>query len=126
MDNERYQRGLELLTRIDGRAGEEVVAALEAVFPDLAEHMVSFAFGDIYSRPGLSLRDRELVTLGALTALGNARPQLKVHVNAALNVGLTEAEILEVMLHMAVYAGFPAALNGLFAVREVLDERAGE
>ena len=123
MEDERYERGLELLKTIDGRAGEDVVNTLGQAHPDMARMMVSFAFGDVYARPGLSLRERELVTLGALTALGHARPQLKVHLHAALNVGLTQEEIREVMLHMAVYAGFPAALNGLFAACEVFEER---
>jgi 4-carboxymuconolactone decarboxylase len=57
-----------------------------------------------------------------LTALGNAQPQLKVHIRAALNVGCSKAEILEVIMQMAVYAGFPAALNGLFAAKEVFAE----
>ena len=125
MSNERFERGLELLKKIDGEAGEAVLEAL-ADFPDMAEHMVAFAFGDIYARPGLSLRDRELVTLGALVALGHARPQLKVHLNASLNVGITRDELAEVMLHAALYTGFPAALNGLFAAKEVFAERDGE
>ena len=124
--SEQYERGLELLRRIDGAAGEAVVNVLGKAFPDLAEIMVSHAFGEVYSRPGLSLRDRELITLGALAALGNARPQLKVHLHAALNVGLTEDEIRELMLHISVYAGYPAALNGLFAAQEVFEEREEE
>ncbi|STV97062.1 carboxymuconolactone decarboxylase [Klebsiella michiganensis] len=75
---------------------------------------MSFPFGDIYARPGLDLRSREIATIAALTALGNAAPQLKVHIAAGLNVGLTQEEITEVIMQMAVYAGFPAALNGLF------------
>ncbi|MER8333998.1 carboxymuconolactone decarboxylase family protein, partial [Acinetobacter baumannii] len=76
-------------------------------------------FGDIYARPGLSLRDREIATIAALTAMGNARPQLEVHLRAGLNVGLTRQEIVEVLMQMAVYAGFPAALNGIAAARAV-------
>jgi 4-carboxymuconolactone decarboxylase len=80
---------------------------------------VEFGFGDVYSRPGLSLRERELATIAALTALGTATPQLKVHIAAGLHVGLSREEILEVMIQMALYAGFPAALNGVFAAKEV-------
>ena len=67
---------------------------------------------------------REIATIAALAALGNAQPQLKVHIEAALNVGCTRDEIVEVFIQMAVYAGFPAALNALFAAREVF-ERVG-
>jgi 4-carboxymuconolactone decarboxylase len=83
---------------------------------------VEFAFGDIYSRPGLTLRDREIATVAALTAMGTATPQLKVHLHAALNVGITRDEIVEIIMQMAVYAGIPAALNGLFAAKEVFGE----
>jgi 4-carboxymuconolactone decarboxylase len=118
-NSERYQRGLDKLTEIDGEQGQKVIDSLADIAPDFAQYLIEFPFGDIYSRPGLDLRTRELVTVAALTALGNAAPQLKVHLQAALNVGCSREEILEVIMQMAVYAGFPAALNGLFAAREV-------
>ena len=77
----------------------------------------------MYSRPGLDLKSREISTVAALTAMGTALPQLKVHVHGALNVGCSPKEIIEVMIQMAVYAGFPAALNGIFVAKEVFDER---
>lgn len=117
--DDRFARGRRALSRIDGTGGEAVVAALADIAPDFARYLVEFPFGDIYSRPGLDLRGREIATVAALTALGNAAPQLKVHIAAGLNVGLTRAEIVEVIMQMAVYAGFPAALNGLFAAKEV-------
>jgi 4-carboxymuconolactone decarboxylase len=86
--------------------------------------VLEFPFGDIYSRPGLDLRAREIATIAALTALGNASPQLKVHIEAGLNVGLSRDEITEVIMQMAVYAGFPAAVNGLFAAKEIFALRA--
>lgn len=119
MDNERYERGRALLERIDGHGGEAVLRELADIAPDFARYLVEFPFGDIYARPGLDLKSRELVTVGALTALGNARPQLMVHLAAALNVGCSRRELVETCMQMAVYAGFPAALNGLFAAREV-------
>lgn len=115
----RYERGLARLREVDGKAGERVVESLAGVCPDLGRYIVEFGFGDIYSRPGLTLREREIATVAALTALGNAAPQLKVHVAAALNVGLSREEIVETMLQMSLYAGFPAALNGMFAAQEV-------
>ncbi|MCE1190881.1 MAG: carboxymuconolactone decarboxylase family protein [Acidovorax sp.] len=117
--NPRYQRGLAKLREIDGQAGEHVVASLDGIAPDFARYLIEFPFGDIYSRPGLDLRSREIAVVAALTALGNAVPQLKVHLRAALNVGVTREETVEVLMQMAVYAGFPAALNGLAAAREV-------
>lgn len=115
----RLERGRRALAEIDGQAGEKVVASLADIAPDFATYIIEFPFGDIYSRPGLDLRAREIATIAALTAMGNAAPQLKVHIEAGLNVGLSRSEITEVIMQMAVYAGFPAALNGLFAAREV-------
>jgi 4-carboxymuconolactone decarboxylase len=125
MSQERYERGWKKLKEIDGDAGERVIESLKDIAPDLARYTIEFPFGDVYSRPGLDLKSREIATVAALTALGNALPQLKVHINAALNVGCTRQEIVEVIIQMAVYAGFPAALNGMFAAKEVFKERAG-
>lgn len=121
--NERFERGWEKLREIDGEAGERVIASLADIAPDFARYLIEFPFGDLYSRPGLDLPRREIAVVTALTALGNATPQLKVHLHAALNVGCTPSEIVEVLILMSVYAGFPAALNGLFAAREVFAER---
>jgi 4-carboxymuconolactone decarboxylase len=115
----RLERGKRALARIDGEAGQNVIAALADIAPDFATYVFEFPFGDIYSRPGLSLRDREIAAIASLAALGNATPQLKVHIEAGLNVGLTREEITEILMQMAVYAGFPAAVNGLFAAKEV-------
>ncbi|HDZ0795175.1 TPA: carboxymuconolactone decarboxylase family protein [Klebsiella pneumoniae] len=119
MSSERYIIGQEMLQRVDGKGGEAVVDSLRDIAPDFARYLIEFPFGDIYARPGLDLRSREIATIAALTALGNAEPQLKVHIAAGLNVGLTQEEITEAIMQMAVYAGFPAALNGLFAARVV-------
>ena len=121
--NDRFQRGWEKLKEIDGEAGERVVSSLKDIAPDFARLLIEFPFGDIYSRPGLDLKSREIAVVAALTALGNAAPQLRVHIHGALNVGCTEQEVVEVIMQMAVYAGFPAALNGLFAAKEVFAER---
>ena len=123
MDQERYERGLAKLMEIDGEAGEKVIESLKDIAPDLARYTIEFPFGDVYSRPGLDLKSREIATVAALTALGNAVPQLKVHIHGALNVGCSRQEIVEIMIQMAVYAGFPSALNGVFAAKEVFAER---
>jgi len=115
----RYERGLEKLREIDGEIGERVAESLADIAPDFSRYLIEFPFGDIYSRPGLDLRSREIAVVAALTAMGNATPQLKVHIQAALNVGVTRDEVVETIMQMAVYAGFPAALNGLMAAKEV-------
>ena len=119
----RYERGAKALALIDGEAGQKVIDSLADIAPDFARYVLEFPFGDIYSRPGLDLRSRGVATIPPRTALGPARPQLKVHIHAGLNVGLSQDEIVETIMQMAVYAGFPAALNGLTAAKEVFAER---
>ena len=122
--DDRYERGLRKLGEIDGAQGEQIVAALEGIAPDFARYVVEFPFGDIYSRPELDLRTREIATVAALTAMGTAPAQLRVHIHGALNVGCSRTEITEAIMQMAVFAGFPAALNGLAAAKAVFAERA--
>ncbi|KQQ47791.1 carboxymuconolactone decarboxylase [Duganella sp. Leaf126] len=121
--DERRRRGEDTLAAITGSAGQSVVDALRDLSPELGHWIVDFAYGDVFSRPALSLPTRELTTIAALTALGNAQPQLKVHIEGALNVGCTPEQIVEVIIQMAVYAGFPSALNGISAAREVFERR---
>ncbi len=115
----RYERGRERLAAVDGSAGGAVVDTLG----DLGRYIVEFAFGDVYSRPGLSLRDRELITVAMLAAMGAREPQLDVHLQGALNVGISFDELQEVMIHLAPYAGFPAAINGMRRVQAAAAER---
>ena len=122
-ENNRYALGESTLAAITGGTGTAVVDSLKDIAPDLAEWIISFSYGDVMARPGLDKRSRQFATIAALTAMGTATPQLKVHVHGALNVGCQPSEIVEVILQMAVYAGFPAAINGLNVVREVFQER---
>ncbi|MFT4583717.1 MAG: 4-carboxymuconolactone decarboxylase [Gammaproteobacteria bacterium] len=108
---------------ITGGDTQRRLDTLTDIAPDLGRWITDFAYGDVVSRPGLDLRTRELATVAALTALGNAQPQLKSHIGGALNAGCTPQEVLEVIMQMAVYAGFPASLNGISAAREVFESR---
>lgn len=118
---DRFEQGLENLRKIDGEAGQKVIDSLQDISPDLARYTIEYPFGDIYARPGLGLREREIATIAALTAMGTALAQLKVHVQAGLNVGVTKTEIEEIIIQMSVYAGFPAALNAMQAAKEVFN-----
>jgi len=120
----RYIKGWEKLCEIDGKAGQNVIQSLEVISPNLSNYVIEYPFGDVYCRDILNDREREIAVVAALTALGNARPQLKVHINAALNVGVSVDELKEIMILMSVYSGFPTALNGTFALEEVLKERS--
>jgi 4-carboxymuconolactone decarboxylase len=115
----RFDRGLQKLRQIDADQVSRIVESLEDISPDFARYLVEFPFGDIYSRPGLNIKARQIATVAALTAMGTAQPQLKVHIHGALNLDWTREEIVEVIMQMAVYAGFPAAINGLAAAKEV-------
>ena len=107
--SDRYERGLKKMSEVYGVDGGEFVEPLK----DLGRYMVEFPYGDIYSRGGLAVRDREIATSAMLTALGGREPQLRVHFAAALNVGLTPAEIEEIIIHTIIFAGFPTAINAL-------------
>ncbi|MGE4444930.1 MAG: carboxymuconolactone decarboxylase family protein [Candidatus Altimarinota bacterium] len=121
MKSNRYKIGWEKLNEVDGSAGEKVIDSLKDISPEFADLLIEFPFGDIYTRKNLDLKSREIATIAALTVMGNATPQLKVHIHAGLNVGCTKEEIIEVIIQMAVYGGFPCALNGLFVAKEVFN-----
>ena len=123
MSTERYERGIKTLNAINPEGIERIQKLLEDICPDMTRYVIEFPYGDIYAREGLNLKTRELVTIASLTTLGFAKDQLKAHIQNAFNVGCTKEEIVEVMLQMSVYAGFPAALNGLFAIKEVLEQK---
>ncbi|MEL6061055.1 MULTISPECIES: carboxymuconolactone decarboxylase family protein [unclassified Methylobacterium] len=115
---DRYQRGLEQLKAVSGPQGAAVVESLNDIAPDLGRYIVEFAYGDVFARPGLDLKTRELATVAALAAMGTAAPQLKVHMRAALRVGASRQEIVETVMQMIPYAGFPAALNAIGIARD--------
>jgi len=122
----RESKAARLFTRVLGSEGQKVAGSVRATSPELARLLVEIPFGEVYPRRGLDLKTRELTALASLAALGNARPQLKMHVHGALNVGCTRVQILEVLLMTMVFAGFPAALNAVVAAREVFDERSSQ
>lgn len=121
--NERYETGLKNLKIIDKEAGEKVIDSLNDFSPDLVKYIIEYSFGDIYNRTELALKSKELTVVAALTAMGNAEPQLKVHIHGALNVGCNIAEIQEVVLQMSGYSGFPSAINGMLALKDVVADR---
>ncbi len=126
MSDNRYQKGMENLKVMNPKSFQTLEDSLTDIAPDLARYVVEFPYGDIYTRPGLDLKIRELVTISAITTMGGADNQLKSHIRGALNVGCTKEEILEVIIQMAVYAGFPRAINGVLAAKEVFGEEESE
>ncbi|AJY73712.1 carboxymuconolactone decarboxylase family protein [Paenibacillus beijingensis] len=123
MDQERYERGWKRLMEVDGEGGSRVVESLGDIAPDWGRYVIEFAFGDIYMREALDLKQRELITIASLTTQGGCEPQLHVHLNAALNVGLSPDEIVEAIMQCIPYTGFPRVLNAVMAAKKVFQER---
>lgn len=123
MEQTRFQLGMEKLREIDGAGGEGVIRSLEDAAPDLGRYIVEFAFGDIYTRDGLTLQEREMVTITSLLTAGGCEPQLEVHINGALNVGVPPEKIMETFLQCIPYTGFPRVLNAVFTAKRVFQAR---
>lgn len=123
MENNRYDQGVKKLAEIDGTAGENVIASLQNVAPDLGKYIIEFAFGDIYCRNGLNLQEREMVTITSLLTAGGCEPQLEVHINGALNVGITPKKVVEIFLQCIPYTGFPRVLNAITVAKKVFADR---
>ncbi|MEK5067117.1 carboxymuconolactone decarboxylase family protein [Sporosarcina sp. FSL K6-1508] len=120
-NNKRYESGLKAMEELfsqDVRTGME---GMKKISPDFWEMIVSFGFGDLYARKSLSLSQREIITLTTLITQG-AFDQLKVHLQAALNVGLSKEEIIEVIIHCAGYVGFPKAVQAMGIAGEIFDK----
>jgi 4-carboxymuconolactone decarboxylase len=123
MENSRYQRGIEIMMKLAGEQGKQAVDGVQSFSPDLGRMIVEFAFGEVYSRPKFDLKQRELITLSSLITQGAGEGQLQFHFNSALNIGMTLEELIEVIIHCAVYSGFPRAVNALDILKKVSEQR---
>ena len=121
--SDRYRRGLDVAEQLAAdKLAHFVKSGVAEVAPDFARMVIEFAFGDIYSRDALDLKSRELIAIAALAVSGNAGPQLRVHVESAASAGITKSEIVEVLMQIALYAGFPASLNALGDCHDLLTD----
>lgn len=123
MDNTRFIKGMKNLKAVDGKGGDAVIKALEEISPDLGKYIIEFAFGDIYSRPTLSLQEREMITIVSLLTAGGCEPQLEVHINGALNTGIEPDKVIETFVQCIPYTGFPKVLNAIFTAKKVFQQR---
>lgn len=123
MNNQRYQDGLQKLAEVDGEAGEKVIESLQDIAPDLGRYIIEFAFGDVYKREGLTLQERELITISSLLTAGGCEAQLNVHINGSLNVGISPEKIVEVFMHCIPYTGFPKVLNAVTVAKQIFSQR---
>jgi 4-carboxymuconolactone decarboxylase len=118
---ERYDRGTELIKRMHGDARVKAIEERAKIFPDWDLYTREILFGEIWQRPGLDRRIRSLITVAALSVLGREN-ELGGHVRGALNNGASKDEIIEVLIHMGLYAGWPATVAGLRVAKEIFDE----
>ena len=124
-NNERRSKGLKLLSQINNRTEDEILKMLSVISPisdDLKNYIIDYSFGDIFSRSGLDLKSKEIAVVAAMTAMGNAAPQLKIHLAGALNTGSSVDEVKEIIIQMSAYSGFPRSINAMITLKEVLKE----
>ena len=121
--SERYRRGIDIAEKLAAdKVAHFVESGVAEVAPDFARMTIEFAFGDIYARDALDLKSRELIAIAVLAASGKAGPQLRIHVQSAASCGITKAEIVEALMQITLYAGFPAALNALADCHDLLTD----
>ena len=123
MSNTRFELGSEKLKEIDGIGGENVIQSLQDIAPDVGKYIIEFAFGDVYTRPELNMQEREMITITSLLTTGDCEPQLEVHINGSLNVGLSPEKIIETFIQCIPYTGFPKVLNVIYTAKKIFAER---
>ena len=123
MSNTRFELGSETLKEIDGIGGENVIQSLQDIAPDVGKYIIEFAFGDVYTRPELNMQEREMITITSLLTTGDCEPQLEVHINGSLNVGLSPEKIIETFIQCIPYTGFPKVLNAIYTAKKIFAER---
>jgi 4-carboxymuconolactone decarboxylase len=127
-DASAHQRGVaklqEYTLRESGTCAthHNIADDLAAIAPDVGKYIIDFAYGEIYSRPGLTNQQRALVTIASLVTQGTER-ELELHINTGLTAGLTSTEIVECVIHLIPYTGFPRVLNALYVVKDVFEQR---
>ncbi|WP_322049428.1 carboxymuconolactone decarboxylase family protein [Paraburkholderia sp. J67] len=129
MSTDNYQRGLKKMMEYAAPGDPNVLTHskitedLKDIAPDVSRYMVEFAFGEIYTRPGLTKREQALVTIASLTTLGT-EPEIELHIHTGLTAGLSKDEIVAAIIHLIPYIGFPRVLNALYIVKKVVAQRA--
>ena len=123
MTDDRATRGAETLKKVHAEWGmPNVLSKLDDIAPDLKNMVRDFAFGEVYSRPGLDIKSRQLATVAVLAALQHSPLELKAHLHGALKLGWTKTELVEVLMQQVLYAGFPAAIHAVMSAKEVFEE----
>jgi len=121
MSQELLDKGLEIQKQLWGEMSGGGGMPAQKLAPEFFQLVTQFCFGGFWSRPGLDLRSRSLVTVSQLAALGKTN-ELKGHLMGARNLGISREELIEVLMQTSQYAGIPAAVTALNAAAEVLGE----
>lgn len=125
--SDRYQKGWDILKHIHfndmKEEDEQVLRNFENIAPDLSKYIIEFVYGDIYSRPVLDLKQRQLLTITILTTQGNCNPELFIHIKSALSIGVTPGEVIETILHCIPFVGFPKVMNAIRIAKQVFVEK---
>ncbi len=114
-------KGLKMRKKLSGKRFSKQATALAELAPDLEDMLNEVVFGRVWTRPGLELRMRSAITIASLMAMQRL-PQLKAHIANGLNAGLTQKKIVEILTHVAFYAGVPTAVNAFQLAKEVFEE----
>ncbi len=122
MKDQRFIDGEKVLNQVTKSDGFSVIESLKGIAPDLGNWIIQFAYGDVISRDKIDIKQRELSTISILGAIGGCEPQLKVHIQGCINVGCKREEIVESLLQICVYAGFPRAINAITCAKDVFLE----
>ncbi|KAB2329404.1 carboxymuconolactone decarboxylase family protein [Cytobacillus depressus] len=128
MEKNRYQRGLDKMMEYTITDNKEISTHLKIseelgdLAPGLENYIIEFAYGDIYMREGLTNQQRAMITISSLATLGT-EPQLELHINTALTAGVKPREIVETVMHLIPYTGFPRVLNALKVIKKVFAQR---
>lgn len=124
MNNERTvtERGIAVMNELQFNLANDVVNYLEKTEKGLSSLITDFVFGTVIARKGLDLKTREMLTVASLISIGTASKQLELHMKAALNVGVSKSELLEVIIQMAVYTGIPSFMNALHIYNLITDK----
>ena len=122
LHSQLYRQGMQEMRRHLGDKADNLIAKIESISEEFARINVEFPYGELYTRAVLDDRVRELCTVAALTVQGFSSPQLRLHIEAAINCGVSREEVVEIITQMIAYAGFPAATNALLTAKEVFDE----
>lgn len=125
METTTLEKGRAIAAKLNPELEEILSSRYDHALPDFAETLIESAYGRLYAREGLDLKTRQIATVAALTVLGGqTAPQLRVNIEHTLAAGASEREILEVILQMSAYGGWPAAINGINTALELFAERA--